>query len=54
MLWITEQDIDENVLPEPVEIVEEVYWTPEEEFEKFLIELKKRLIKKAFFIYINW
>jgi len=43
MFWITEQEINNSVLPDPIEIEEEVIWTPEEEFEKFLLELKKDL-----------
>ena len=38
MFWITQEEIDNHVLSEPIPIVivEEVILTPEEEFEGFL------------------
>jgi len=45
MLWITEQEIDNSVLPEQIEIVEEIEMSPEESFELFLKELDENLNK---------
>jgi len=40
-LWITQEEIDNTVLPDPLPIVEEIELTPEQEFELFLIEINK-------------